>query len=98
MIDPGNANRGRGASAFKDAARLVYTLSKMTLEKAEALGIDESDRWRYVRVDPAKVNIAPAAATARWFRLVGVALGNGNVVYPSSDEVQTIEAWTPLTR
>ena len=25
--DPGNANRGRGASSMKDAARLVYTLS-----------------------------------------------------------------------
>jgi hypothetical protein len=44
MIDPGNANRGRGASAFKDAARLVYTLLKMRLEEAKALGIDERDR------------------------------------------------------
>ena len=25
--DPGNANRGRGASAMKDAARLIYTLT-----------------------------------------------------------------------
>ena len=28
--DPGNADRGRGASAFKDAARLVSTLTAMT--------------------------------------------------------------------
>ncbi len=96
MIDPGNANRGRGASAFKDAARLVYTLSKMTQDEAKTLGIEESDRWRYVRVDSAKVNIAPAAATATWFRLIGVPLGNGNVAYPSGDEVQTVEPWTPV--
>src|SRR6516164_8570663 len=96
MVDPGNANRGRGASAFKDAARLVYTLSKMTQEEASKLGIDEGDRWRYVRVDSGKVNIAPAAATAKWFRLVGVPLGNANVTYSSGDEVQTVEPWTPV--
>jgi AAA domain len=96
MTDPGNANRGRGASAFKDAARLVYTLSKMTQAKATVLGIEEGDRWRYVRVDSAKVNIAPAAATATWFRLVGVPLGNASVIYPSGDEVQTVEPWTPV--
>ena len=96
MVDPGNANRGRGASAFKDAARLVYTLSKMTQDEASKLGIDEGDRWRYVRVDSGKVNIAPAATTAKWFRLVGVPLGNANVTYPSGDEVQTVEPWTPV--
>lgn len=96
MIDPGNANRGRGASAFKDAARLVYTLSKMTLEEAKILGIEEGDRWRYVRIDSAKVNIAPAASTANWFRLVGVPLGNANIAYPSGDEIQTVEPWAPV--
>jgi hypothetical protein len=96
MIDPGNANRGRGASAFKDAARLVYTLSKMTADEAAKLGIDDGERWRYVRVDSGKVNIAPAAATAKWFRLVGIPLGNANATYPSGDAVQTVEPWTPV--
>jgi hypothetical protein len=96
VADPGNANRGRGASAFKDAARLVYTLSKMTQDEAKALGIDDADRWRYVRVDSGKVNIAPAAATAQWYRLVGVPLGNVSRTYPSGDEVQTVEPWSPV--
>ena len=96
MSDPGNANRGRGASAFKDAARLVYTLSKMTAEEAKTLGLDDGEKWRYVRVDSAKVNIAPNAATATWFKLVGVPLGNGDDAYPSGDEVQTVEPWTPV--
>jgi hypothetical protein len=95
-VDPGNANRGRGASAFKDAARLVYTLSGITQDEAKELGIDETDRWRYVRVDSAKVNIAPAATTAEWFRLIGVPLGNASLTYPSGDEVQTVEPWTPV--
>jgi hypothetical protein len=96
MVDPGNANRGRGASAFKDAARLVYTLSRMTQDEAKELGIDEADRWRFVRVDSAKVNIAPAATIAKWFRLIGVPLGNTSLTYPSGDEVQTVEPWTPV--
>jgi hypothetical protein len=33
--EPGDANRGRGASAMKDAARLVYTLNVMTKDEAE---------------------------------------------------------------
>jgi hypothetical protein len=33
--DPGNANRGRGASAMKDAARLLYTLTPMSPEEAQ---------------------------------------------------------------
>lgn len=68
----------------------------MTQDEAKELGVDECDRWRYVRVDSGKVNIAPAAAAAKWFRLVGVRLDNATVTYPSGDEVQTVEPWTPL--
>jgi hypothetical protein len=93
--DPGNANRGRGASAMKDAARLVYTLSPMTPEEAVAFNLPEEERRRLVRLDSAKVNITPPLSAARWFRLVGVTLGNTSDLYPHGDEVQTIEEWTP---
>ena len=92
--DPGNANRGRGASAMKDAARLVYTLSPMSAEEAKAFGITEEQRRFFIRMDSGKVNIAPARA-AKWFKLVGVRLNNGTDLYPNGDEVQTIEPWTP---
>lgn len=95
LADPGNANRGRGASAMKDAARLVYTLSAMTAEEAQNFGVSEGDRKRLIRVDSAKVNICPAAAEARWFKLVGVNLDNGTDLYPNGDEVQTVEVWSP---
>jgi hypothetical protein len=93
--DPGNADRGRGASAFKDGARLVYSLAPMTPDEAETFGVGEADRRLLVRMDSAKVNIAPPAAKAAWFKLVGVELGNGNDAYPAGDNVQTVESWTP---
>jgi hypothetical protein len=74
--DPGNAERGRGAGATKDAGRLVYTLTTMNTDEARAFGIAEEERRLFVRLDSAKVNIAPPMANAKWFRLVGVPLGN----------------------
>jgi hypothetical protein len=92
--DPGNANRGRGASSFKDAGRLVYTLTQMTVDEAALFGVSEAERRRSVRMDSGKVNIA-LSAEAKWFRLVSVPLCNGTTTYPNGDEVQTVEPWIP---
>jgi hypothetical protein len=92
--EPGDANRGRGASAMKDAARLVFTLNAMTADEAKTFGINEHDRWAYIRMDKGKVNIVPPARQAMWFHLVGVQLGNVNAIY-KGDEVQVVERWTP---
>jgi hypothetical protein len=94
-VEPGNADRGRGASATKDAARLVYTLTTMSLDEAKAFDIPGERRRSFVRMDSAKVNIAPPMAKAKWFRLVGVPLDNGTDLYPNGDEVQTVEPWSP---
>jgi hypothetical protein len=93
--DPGNANRGRGASAMKDGARLVYTLTPMAPEEAETFGVQGEDRRLLIRMDSGKVNIAPPMSAAKWFRLVGVNLGNATATYPNGDEVQTVEPWEP---
>jgi hypothetical protein len=95
LADPGNANRGRGASAMKDAARLVYTLTPMSTEEAKSFGLDETMRRHLIRMDSGKVNIAPPMTKAKWFRLVNVTLGNGTALYPAGDMVQTVETWTP---
>lgn len=92
--DPGNANRGRGASALKDALRLVRTATGMTTEEAKTFGLSEVERRRLIRVDDAKLNIAPVAE-AKWFRLVGVDIGNATEIYPSGDNIQTVEVWKP---
>lgn len=96
MTDPGQgsrSNRARGGSAFRDAVRLLYTLSPMTAEEAAELNINDDDRRKLVRLDPGKVNITLPAAKADWFRLVGVKLGNGNRTHPNGDEVQTVTPW-----
>lgn len=93
--DPGNANRGRGASSLKDGGRLFDTLTPMTEAEAQTFGIGELERRSLVRLDPAKVNIAPKSANAKWFKLVGVSIGNATELYPNGDNVQTVEPWTP---
>ena len=91
----GDADRGRGASSFRDAARLLYTLTPMTDVEREQFGLTEAERRSLIRVDSAKVNIAPPSIEARWFRIVGVPIGNGTDLYPHGDEVPTVEPWTP---
>jgi hypothetical protein len=93
--DPGNADRGRGASATNNAARLVWTLSAMTPDKAGRFGILADDRRDYVRLDRAKLNVARSSGAAMWFKLISVAIGNGTETYPAGDSVQTVEIWTP---
>ena len=92
--DPGNASRGRGASASKDAWRIVYSLAPMTEDEGRTFGISEHERRRLIRMDRAKVNIAPAIE-AKWFKLVGVNIGNATDIYPNGDDVQTVSVWTP---
>jgi hypothetical protein len=93
--DPGNADRGRGASSMKDALRLVNSLTTMSPEEAQAFGISEADRRLLIRMDSAKVNIAPPSAEAKWFRLISVPIGNPSELYPNGDYVQTVEPWAP---
>ena len=92
----GDAERGRGASSLKDAMRLAKTLTVMSDLEATRFTVSDVDRKLTVRIDDAKVNIAPPSASTNWFRIVGVNLGNGTSIYPSGDNVQTCEVWTPV--
>jgi hypothetical protein len=93
-LGAGDADRARGASSFRDAARLLYTLTPMTRDEAEQFGLAEVERKSFVRLDGAKLNIAPPA-DAQWFHIVGVPLGNETAEYPHGDIVPTVEAWDP---
>jgi hypothetical protein len=94
QLTPGDADSGRGASATRDAGRLVYTLTLMNEQEAKTFGVSEGDRRNYIRLDSAKVNIAPPSRDATWFKLVSVPLLNGNETY-IGDNMQGIEPWTP---
>ena len=85
----------RGAKALTDAARSAAVLSAMTAEEAGRLGVAPDQRRRLVRLDDAKSNMAPLAEQARWFRLVGIRLGNGTADYPAGDAVAAAAPWQP---
>jgi hypothetical protein len=94
VIQAGDADARRGASAQRDAGRLDYTLTVMSEEEAEAFGIPADERKRHMRLDKAKANIV-RAVKARWFRLASVRIDNATNEYPDGDEVQAIERWEP---
>jgi hypothetical protein len=95
QIAPGDADAGRGSSGIRDAGRLIYTLTAMSETEAKSFNIPPDERFGYVRLDSAKVNIASRASAATWFRIFGVDIGNGTAEYEAGDTVQVAEPWTP---
>lgn len=76
----GDAEQSRGASSFVNAMRLAHTLTAMDEESATTFGVPaDMARW-YVRLDDAKINLAPPADCIRWFKKIDVVLANGEHV------------------
>lgn len=94
-IEPGDADAGRGASSIRDAGRLVYTLTVMSETEARNFDVRVDERLSYIRLDPAKVNIAGRGRSTEWFQLVGQPLGNPSEKYPKGDTVQVCVPWKP---
>jgi len=92
-----DVDAARGGKALTDASRVAQTMSSMLPEEAEKLGVKDVDRWRYVRLDDAKANMAPKTSGARWFVLERVNLGNSTDSYPNGDNVAAIAPWEPPT-
>lgn len=90
----GDASAFRGASALIDAARAALSLAPMSEDEAKRLGVDIDDRWQYIRVDNAKLNLAPPPESTVWLRLVGEDIDNAANGRPS-DRVQAVERWEP---
>jgi len=86
----GDVDRMRGASALQGAARIVLTLTRMTEEEAEALGIPKEERASFIRVDNAKANYTPLGEVA-WYQLQGQTIPNG-------EQVAAALPWTPPDR
>lgn len=70
QLTPGDANSGRGASATRDAGRLIYTLTTMSERATNSFSISPDERITYIRLDKGKVNLAPPARTATWLKLM----------------------------
>lgn len=85
----------RGAKALTDSARIGLLLSTMTKEEADSLGIAETERLQYVRLDDAKANMSARAPAATWFHLDNVTLDNADDTYAYGDQVVVVETWKP---
>jgi len=90
----GDAGAFRGASALIDASRAAVTMASMSVEEAKGFNVPDGERWQYVRVDNAKLNLAPPPDAAVWLRLTGVDIDNARNGKPS-DTVQTVKRWSP---
>lgn len=90
----GDADAFRGASALVNAARAAITLTRMTSDDAARLRVENREKWRYLKVENAKLNTAPPPEDSVWLRLVSVPLHNGRMG-SEGDKVQTVERWHP---
>ena len=91
----GDSEAFRGAGAIQGAARVMSTLSAMSIEEAGKLGIEPEQRRQFIRLDNAKANMSPSADRAEWYKLVSVSINNSSTEYPDGDSVQVIEPWEP---
>jgi hypothetical protein len=79
------ADDSRGGGAIVNAARSCRVLNRMNNDEAEKARVERDDRYRYIRVDSGKQNLAPPEK-ARWRYLASFCLSNG-------DNVQVVECW-----
>ena len=90
----GNADVIRGGGAIVNSTRISATLMPMTVEEANAVGINPNDRHMYVRYDDAKANQSLKTSAARWFEKISVHLSNATPDAPA-DEVGALKPWNP---
>lgn len=64
----GSADTSRGASAFVNGLRMLFTLVTMTRQEASELGISDRDRGDYSRLDRGKGNYVKRDTATTWFR------------------------------
>jgi AAA domain/Primase C terminal 2 (PriCT-2)/Bifunctional DNA primase/polymerase, N-terminal len=87
------AESSRGASALVAAVRAVQVLNVMSSREADDLCIEEDQRRRYLRSDNSEANMARPAATAIWYRIESVKLGNAPL--DGGDDVGVATPWYP---
>lgn len=83
----GDMDSIRGAGGLVYAARIALTVSPMSAEEADDLGISRDLRRSFFRVDNPKSNYGPAGEAA-WHEIVPIDLDNGETVAAAMP-------WTP---
>ncbi|WP_245282290.1 MULTISPECIES: AAA family ATPase [Hyphomicrobiales] len=80
----------RGGGALINAARVGRVLNPMSTAEAERAGVEH--RFRYVRIDDGKANLAPRAEKSAWVKIESVPLMNGSQG-GTGDSVGVVTAW-----
>ena len=73
----GNADAGRGASAFRGSVRRLMTLYPATKDDAERYGLTTQQARRRLRLDDGKASYSALGDEPRWFEQLSVSLENG---------------------
>lgn len=76
----GNMWAARGASAIAAEFKVMNTLSTMTDEDADHVGVDRAERKRYCRRDDAKANNSLESSDVNWYERKSIILANGENV------------------
>lgn len=76
----GNMDIGRGASAIVNASRVAFTLLNASEQDAEDYGMQDDERYMWVRMDDAKMNLALASNKATWFFKEGTKIPSNDIV------------------
>jgi hypothetical protein len=82
-----------GATSLRATFRAARVLQRMTPEEGAKRQIN--DPWRYIRIASSKENYARPPDRQKWYRLIGVPLGNVTDEYPEGDEVAVAKVWEP---
>jgi hypothetical protein len=84
-----------GAVSLRATCRCVRILARITADQAGKLELPPHQAWRYSRITGSKENYAPPPEFVTSYRLVSVALGNGDDLYAEGDNVQVADRWSP---
>lgn len=83
----------RGAISLIGAARSVRVLNRMSVEDANAAGIDVKDRYSYFHIHYGKQNLTRMDTTQHWRKMESVRLGNGPNKITPGDSAGVVTAW-----
>ena len=78
--DSDDQNLFRGSSSYLAAARVAHILTGMQAAEAKKMGINEDQRWRYLKLESAKANLTPRMGGATWFEMVSETVGQGESI------------------
>lgn len=91
----GDPDSIRGGTAIVAAARAAFTLAPMSKDDADVFGIPADEQRFLVRLDDAKLNLAPRSDKAQWIKLHSQNIQNGTAEYPNGDNIQVAAYWEP---